>query len=443
MRSLNDIKKIIKKFNVKPRSVMKSKVLNDALQMQRNRTRQNIPDTNTWRIIMNNKTTKFATAAAIILVAITIINQFDGSIDGSSVAWASLSERVGRIQTCFFKSHSKITGGSLAEKTREQEAEIYISSEYGTRSNSYADGNIMSMQYSILAEKAMVIVSPTEKHYIRMLLTDEMVEKMRLQGNDPKAMIMRIMQGEYTHLGESVIDGVKVEGIETTDTRAGGGQFKKYLARCWVDIETQLPVQLEMEAEMSAEANMPPMKVSVIADSFEWGVDIAPEIFKPDIPSDYKLMAETQVPDRNEGSTVNGLRVFAEISGGKYPEALSMMRIGGEVGTTVQTKYEKEWQSKVDIDPTFKPTEDEKNEIRAMIMDKIMTVRVACVFYAELVMADKDVAYYGDKVTSDDVDAVLLRWKISEDEYRVIFGDLTTENVSAEDLVELERLTLE
>ena len=64
-------------------------------------------------------------------------------------------------------------------------------------------------------------------------------------------------------------------------------------------------------------------------------------------------------------------------------------------------------------------------------------------FYAELVKADKDVAYYGDEVTSDDVDVVLMRWKISDDEYRVIFGDLATENVTAEELAELETLTLE
>jgi len=36
-----------------------------------------------------------------------------------------------------------------------------------------------------------------------------------------------------------------------------------------------------------------------------------------------------------------------------------------------------------------------------------------------------------------------MRWKISDDQYRVIFGDLTIENVSAEALAELESVQLE
>ena len=34
---------------------------------------------------------------------------------------------------------------------------------------------------------------------------------------------------------------------------------------------------------------------------------------------------------------------------------------------------------------------------------------------------------------------VLLRWKVSENEYRVVFGDLHAETVSPEKLAELER----
>ena len=60
-------------------------------------------------------------------------------------------------------------------------------------------------------------------------------------------------------------------------------------------------------------------------------------------------------------------------------------------------------------------------------------------FYMQLVQEDQDPAYYGDKVTAEDADAVLLRWKVSDTEYQVIFGDLTTENVTAEQLAELEK----
>ena len=38
-----------------------------------------------------------------------------------------------------------------------------------------------------------------------------------------------------------------------------------------------------------------------------------------------------------------------------------------------------------------------------------------------------------------DADRVLLRWKLSDKEYRVIFGDLHAETVSPERLAELEK----
>jgi len=73
-------------------------------------------------------------------------------------------------------------------------------------------------------------------------------------------------------------------------------------------------------------------------------------------------------------------------------------------------------------------------------MENILSIQGACLFYGKLVKENKDVAYYGDKVTAQDVDKVLMRWKISDDEYRIIFGDLTTKDVTAQELAELEKL---
>jgi len=42
-------------------------------------------------------------------------------------------------------------------------------------------------------------------------------------------------------------------------------------------------------------------------------------------------------------------------------------------------------------------------------------------------------------VTPKDADKVLLRWKVSDNEYRVIFGDLRAKTVTAEQLTELEK----
>jgi len=59
-------------------------------------------------------------------------------------------------------------------------------------------------------------------------------------------------------------------------------------------------------------------------------------------------------------------------------------------------------------------------------------------FYADLVKKGKEPAYYGKNVAVGDSDAVLMRWKISDNKYRVIFGDLSIEDVSFQELSELE-----
>jgi len=67
----------------------------------------------------------------------------------------------------------------------------------------------------------------------------------------------------------------------------------------------------------------------------------------------------------------------------------------------------------------------------AEAMQDAMTTATAILFYKKLAKEGKEPMYYGDTVTAEDGDLVLMRWKISDDEYRVIFGDLTVENASA------------
>ena len=75
-------------------------------------------------------------------------------------------------------------------------------------------------------------------------------------------------------------------------------------------------------------------------------------------------------------------------------------------------------------------------------MDVIKPIQSIGMVYMVLVQERKDPAYYGESVGPDDVDAVLLRWKESEDNYRVVFGDLSTLDVTADELAELEAAPL-
>ena len=71
-------------------------------------------------------------------------------------------------------------------------------------------------------------------------------------------------------------------------------------------------------------------------------------------------------------------------------------------------------------------------------MDALKPIRFLNKFYIGL--AKKDSAYYGKTVTHKDTDKVLIRWKVSNNEYRVIYGDLHAETVTPEKLAELEKV---
>ena len=49
--------------------------------------------------------------------------------------------------------------------------------------------------------------------------------------------------------------------------------------------------------------------------------------------------------------------------------------------------------------------------------------------------------YYGENVTPEDSDAILLRWRLDDGKYRVIFGDLDQKDVTAQQLAEWENVT--
>ncbi len=62
-------------------------------------------------------------------------------------------------------------------------------------------------------------------------------------------------------------------------------------------------------------------------------------------------------------------------------------------------------------------------------------------FYMKLVQEKRDPMYYGENVTLCDSDLILLRWRLDDGKYRVIFGDLDQKDVSAEQLAEWENIT--
>jgi len=289
----------------------------------------------------------------VVIIAVLIgIHHFGDSIYMASVAWGEVAEKVGQAQTFVYRMKMNMTGmpGMPAGKTTELESVAYNSSEYGMRMDAYVhvpemDKKIMQKIYVMPAKEALVTIIPEQKQYVRMKLTDELLSEMKKDSGDPKAMVRELMKGEYTELGRDVINGIEVECIESNNPGIAGGVFDNVVGCIWVDVETDLPVRMEM----GCSANDGSMQIEMVMDEFEWGVELDAIIFEPNIPADYKLAADVEMPEMDGEGVIKGLRIFSELTGGQYPSSMEMM--------TALTEVAEVFRERLDDDPNWTPGE--------------------------------------------------------------------------------------
>jgi hypothetical protein len=206
------------------------------------------------------------------------------------------------------------------------------------------------------------------------------------------------------------------EGIEISDPSEWVGLFEKGRWRLWVDLETQWPIRIELEGTARGGAER---KTYTLKD-FQWNANLSPADFAVEIPDDYQLIADLEQVQANEEQTIAGLRAYAKLLAGRYPSALSLATAIAEAEEELDARHDSyDQQAGQDLAALFK-------------------VRSACNFYRDLLTADRDVAYFGKEVSAQDFDRVLLRWRLEDGRYRVIFGDLRVDTVTAAQIAELE-----
>jgi hypothetical protein len=395
----------------------------DAVQMLKSQaTRQTRPRSLLYigKIIMRSPITKLAVAAVIIIVVLAGIYLLTGKTpEVTCCAWAQIADRVEQIKTCICRLHVRQASGSLG--IPQVESDVFISSDYGSRTDTYTAGILISQTYVLPKEEAMITVMPYTKKYMRTNFSDEDMPKLKQQGQDPRDMVKDILSSsQYSNLGRSTIDGVEVEGIEVVNPPAVRGIYENFIGKLWIDLANEMPVRLEFSADVPVGNQK--SQISMVMDDFKWQIDLDPGVFEPNIPTDYNMMADMKMPRQDEASAIEGLRAFAEISGGRYPSQMNVLTLSYELGEILAKK--------AGSDPNKMLSEGQ--------MQQMMSTNGVFMFYNKLARDGNDPAYYGKDVSAGDANAVLMRWKISDDTYRVIYGDLSAENVSAGQLKEME-----
>ncbi|MBW7992503.1 MAG: hypothetical protein FVQ84_21150 [Planctomycetes bacterium] len=392
------------------------------------------------RTIMKSPITKLAAAAAIIIAILAGLPFF--SSNGSSVVLADVLERIEQTRAFMYRTKMTMTGSMVSgrpDRKIQTESTFTNSNDYGmkmemTMTDAKSGKKEMTQQmYIIPDQKLMISLMPKHKKYMRMEFDDDLLARTKKQNNDPRVMIKQIMGCEYTELGRSVIDGIDVEGFHTTDPAFYGGAMENVECTLWVDVEKWLPLRIEMDFKMNEQ-----MRAQVVIYDFQWDIPVVASDFEPVIPDDYTAFSTEamKMPGMTEEAAIEGLKFFAEITG-QYPKKLNLVNLMQEFTAIKDSKNQTDSPVKLKEELKRMKTDEYMKEL----MEKMLKVQSIGMFYMTLIQDKKEPAYYGDIVTVQDVEKVLLRWKISEDRYRVIFGDLSALDVSTEELAELEKLT--
>jgi hypothetical protein len=452
MKPADDIRQLFKKAELRIHPDADERMFEDVLQARRHPMEDQpaTPDS-TWRKIMRSPLTKLAAAAVVVIAFLIGLSLWRTT--GSGIALADVLARVEQVKAFRFKSSmqswsEKVTGENPNKPTIR--GTYLISQEYGWKIKiEHLDpngGESTFDEYCILPQKNTTIwISHKEKKYNRKQQDDgwiERVQKASIAILDPRTFLSRILKTKYESLGRSTMDGIEVEGFRTTDPNCFGEEREENCqidVKVWVNVKTRLPVRYDRLISEEVNQGGDKMRERTVEYDFQWDVPVAAADFEPVIPDGYASVVVKFPRHITEENAIEGLKLLVELLG-KYPEKVYHIvpeNINDDAPTVLRLAEKSETPAALRLKDKIKGLTDD--EINNKLVDFLMPIRGLGRFYIWLQYDKKDPAYYGKMVTPKDTDKVLLRWKVSDNEYRVIFGDLHARTVTAEALAGLEK----
>ena len=332
---------------------------------------------------------------------------------GGHSAFAAAIEQFQRAKTivCRVSTHTSISAGTMSF---EQTGKLCFSAEYGSRTELLMNGAPMLIQYAPL-QGPTTCVTPLSRTYT---VTDtHAVDQGTQRGNAPDAFILALAQlkGQASReLGRKNLDGVETLGYEIPGQILGLGHSEGVRSELWVDTKTYLPVRYVAEMPVPQVGGI----CQMVYDQFEWDTPLDSQLFVPDIPADYTRIDAT-MPTIDEAALTKGLGNYAELAG-KYPPSLDAATMATDLAAAVGARI------------ASAMVHGEKAPDQQALMQKSAEIGSGIAFYQNLARDGRSPEYYGKTVSPGQADAVLLRWKLADDQWRVIYGDLRVETINAE-----------
>jgi hypothetical protein len=387
-------------------------------------------------IIMKSPITKLAAAAIVIIACVIGLSLWTGTQSG--IALADVLARIEQVKAYRFQFFPTTGEDPNKPYSFERRFTELVSQEYGSKTtreelDPNGEWSKVSENYLSPDHKTAIVIQPKQKKYRRIEFDDDTAENMwKVASNDPLTFLKRILACKYKSVGRSTIDGIEVEGFQTTDPNFFylyiGDQAGRHLIgdvnqisvkKIWVDTKTRLPVRYD--------------STGMVMQDFQWNIPVDAADFEPIIPDDYTGTVVKSPGHITEETAIQGIKIWVELLG-KYPEIITPFNV-----TVLRSALEKsETPAAMRLKEEIKGLTEQEKDNRLWDAANANTIRGLARFYKGLQNDKKDPAYYGKTVTPKDVNKVLMRWKVSDNEYSVIYGDLRVETVTPERLAELE-----
>jgi hypothetical protein len=369
---------------------------------------------NIWRIIMKSRITKLAAAAVIIIAVMTGIYEYFGSIDGASVAFADIVEKINEARCVVF--YQQINDW---EKTKD------MISDSGVWRVEFPNGDITLSDFP--GGKQLDLMSESK----RALLTHKIGRKRPQRLFNCLTWLQQFQgKGEFASIEQ--VDGKKTELFICEEP---------YLkTSVWVDVESKLPVKAVrfFKAHPNKDIVAPVLTVNlkdfggegddllsmskggtigiseemtIVMTDFEWGAELDESLFSLETPEGYSLEErQHDISERGERWLIDALALWTDMSGGFFPDNINDLCDPNIARPLLTSKFDKDGDPKKEFDQACKQ----------------MPVLVEGLYFAQERKVDGSWGYVGDGVKLGESDVPICWWKNKDsDTYRIIYGDLS------------------
>ncbi len=392
------IENLIKQLRFKTTARTRDRILGNILQAHRAQKIEHpaVTESSVWRIIMKSPITKLAAAAVIITAVMIGINQFGAKVNMTTVALADVIKPILNARTVIMDIligpegrqaviHDEVMGSRIRRT---------VSNVHGTD----------------------IIIDLEQMKVLALTHAEKTAAYVKLEGLGNMQNYLQLLQEIVTRIQNKAKYQVENRGLQEID----GNNYIVFVAdsnketiTIWVDPKTALPVRIKQKTP----------NMQIICNNLQFGVALDESRFSMEVPDGYVVQQAGGIDFKksSESDFIETLRIWAEIiEDGHFPNSINIEDI-------------------VKNGPQFEQAFKRANLTKQQETETALRWGQGLVFI-RLFKGQGQWHYAGKGVKLGDSNTPIFWYQPQESKtWRVIYGDLSIEDVNAEEITEIEK----